>query len=230
MTQVQKDFFDQEANRYPSNLINYPPLHTRLEISEVLKRLVKIKKGDYIADFGAGSGRLTIPLARQKLSIYAIDISDRSLKGLRYLAKQSGISALKISQSFPKNKKFQVIVGADILHHVNLDKYLPVIYGALKKGGKIVFSEPCAMNITWYLYLPFASSWKIEKGLFNCSYHGLKRRLENSGFKDVKITGLGFLPRPIFNFSKQLCVINDSLGNLPIIKFFAYRLIIEAGK
>jgi hypothetical protein len=42
------------------------------------------------------------------------------------------------------------------------------------------------------------------------------------------VSGLGRRPRPFFNWSKALSALNDALGNLPLIKLFAYRYIIEA--
>lgn len=226
----QSKFFDKSRHQYALELILNPPLHAVLEVNEIMKRIVGLNSMDYIVDFGAGSGRLTIPLLKNNFSVYAIDVSERSLKNLRETAKKLLLHSLRITTSLPRNRKFKAIVGTDILHHVEIDKYLPKIFNSVEKGGKVIFSEPCAFNLAWYIYLPIASDWGLEKGLLHCTYLNLKNKFEQYGFKNVTISGLGLFPRPFFNWSKKLCEFNDWLGNLPGIKFFAYRYIIETTK
>lgn len=226
----QSKFFDKREHQYSLELILHPPLHTILEVNEIMKRIVDLNSMDYVVDFGAGSGRITIPLLKNNFSVYAIDVSERSLNNLRKTARKLLLHSLRTTASLPRNGKFKAIVGADILHHVELNKYLPKIFNSLEKGGKVIFSEPCAFNLAWYIYLPIASDWKLEKGLLSCTYSNLKNTFEEHGFKNITISGLGLLPRPFFNWSKKLCKLNDWLGNLPILKLFAYRYIIEATK
>lgn len=226
----QSIFFNRKDNQYPIDLILNPPLHTMLEINAIMERIVGLSSMDYVVDFGAGSGRITIPLLKNNFSVYAIDVSRQSLENLRKTAKKLLLRSLKTTTFLPNDRKFKAIVGADILHHVELDKYLQKIFNSLEKGGRVIFSEPCAFNLAWYIYLPIASDWKLERGLLNCTYSNLKNKFEDYGFKNVTISGLGLFPRPFFNWSKKLCKLNDWLGDLPILKLFAYRYIIEATK
>jgi SAM-dependent methyltransferase len=225
----QSVFFDKKQNAYSQNKITKPPIHTQEEINQIISRLRK-NTNKPTADFGAGSGRITIPLLKAGLNVAAIDVSKNSLSDLRFLANKLGLNKLKTTKGFSKKVAFSNIVGADILHHVDLDQIFPLLYDSLEEDGKIIFSEPSAFNPSWYLYLPLASSWSVEKGLINLRYYNIKNKLKKYGFKDIKISGLGFLPCPIFSFSRALCRINNSLGNLPFIKLFAYRYIIEAKK
>lgn len=226
----QAVFFDLIENQYPINLISNPPLHTQLEVGIIVNKLQNINKNKPIVDFGAGSGRFTISLLNKGFSVYAVDISNKSLANLKKNSRKLDHSKLITSDSIALNLNFPAIIGADILHHIDLDRYLPIFYRSLKKGGKIIFSEPGAFNLSWYIYLPLASKWSIEKGVINCNYFNLKRMLKKYGYRNIKITGFGLLPRPFFNFSKRLCILNDFLGNFPILNLFAYRYIIEATK
>lgn len=226
----QSKFFDKRNNQYPLELILHPPLHTMIEINAIMERLAGLGGTDYVVDFGAGSGRITIPLLKNNFSVYAIDVSKKSLGNLEKTAKKLLLSPLETSTSLPEKKMFKAIVGADILHHIEFNIFLPKIFSSLEKKGKVIFSEPCAYNLAWYIYLPFASSWKLEKGLLNCTYFNLKNKFEKYGFKNVTISGMGLFPRPFFNWSKRICRLNDWLGNLPVLKLFAYRYIIEAVK
>ena len=87
-------------------------------------------------------------------------------------------------------------MGTDILHHVDLDAYLPLLRNALRVGGRLVFSEPGGLNPAWYVYLPLTAPWHIEKGVRNSTYFNLRRKLEAHGFRDASVSGLGLLPRP----------------------------------
>lgn len=213
------------------NLILHSPVHTQEEIKLILKKLEKYKidKGS-IVDFGSGAGRLCIPLLKNKYRVLAVDISKESLDNLSHRASALDLSNLTTTESIPKKRKFQVIVGTDILHHVDLDEYLPLFYDALEKGGRIIFSEPNALNLAWYIYLPIFQSWSVEKGVVYNSYFNLVTKLKKYGYKEITLTGLGLLPTPFFFFSRRLCQLNDRAGDIPILKFFAYRFIVEARK
>lgn len=226
---LQRDFFDISENQYSPDLILKPPFHTQLELEAIQNRLNGLSKG-LIMDFGAGSGRVTFPLLQNGYSIVAVDVSKKSLFNLRSLARKFKYMNLKTAEKIPDGIRFQTIVGADILHHINMDKYLPIFYKSLIKGGKIIFSEPGAFNPSWYIYLPIASKWSVEKEMMSCTYFNLKSKLKKNGYKNIKITGLGIIPRPFLNFLPPLCVFNDNLGNIPILKLFAYRYIVEASK
>lgn len=225
---VQQEYFNRSKNQYPSNLIISPPRHVLQELKQISDYLNSHRVYSVI-DFGAGTGRLTIFLLKLKFQVLAIDVSELSLQLLKKLVPHFDSLRLETAKELPK-KKYQAIVGSDILHHINLDCYLPLFHHCLEKEGKLVFSEPGAWNPSWYLYLPLTHSWEVEKGIRSCSYLNLKRKLKQYGYRNIKIKGLGLFPRFFFQFSEKLCMINDALGNLPFFKMFAYRYIITAEK
>lgn len=229
-TRKQSTFFDRKEHQYSADLIFNPPLHTILEVNVIINKIVGLNSMDSVVDFGAGSGRITISLLKKNFSVYAIDVSKQSLINLKETARKLSLHSLETAASLPRNRKFKTLVGADILHHIELNKYLPKIFNSLEIGGKVIFSEPCAFNLAWYIYLPIASDWRMEKSILNCTYFNLKNTFKKHGFKNVEIIGLGLFPRPFLNWSEKLCKFNDWLGNLPILKLFAYRYIIEAAK
>ncbi len=228
-TQQQK-FFNATDNQYAQTLILNPPYHTLLETNALLKQLTNINKKTMVIDFGAGSGRITIPLLQKGFSVMAVDISNNSLTKIKTLAKKLSLSSLQTSNALPKKKKAHAIVGADILHHIDLDEQLPAMYDSLEKGGIAAFSEPCAWNPTWHVYLRIASDWEVEKRMIYCSYFNLKKTFTRHGFRNVKISGLGVLPRPFFNWSQRISRLHDTVGNMPLLNLFAYRYIISATK
>ncbi len=226
----QEAFFDCSEHQYNTDLIINPPFHTKNEISIIIERLKRAGIEKNISDFGSGSGRVTIPLLKQNFSVLAVDISTKSLENLKKIAKSLSLKGLETTHNLPKGKKFKAIVGADILHHISIDTYLPMFYESLEEGGRVIFSEPGAFNISWYIYLPLVADWEVERGVMRCSYHRLKTSFEKYGFRNVQVMGLGLFPRPFLNFSKRLCLLNDRIGNLPFLRLFAYRYIVYARK
>jgi len=226
----QKNFFDIEKNQYNIKLLIKSKYHTFLELKNIFDRVSYIYKNEPIIDFGSGTGRVAMFLLNKGYKINAVDISKKSLDNLKKVSSSLKLKQLQTFTAIPKGKKFKAIIGADILHHIDIDFYLPKFFDSLSKRGKVVFSEPGAFNLSWYLYLSIFYDWKVEKGLVQCSYFNLINKFKKYRFKKIKIVGLGLFPRPFFNWSKTLCQLNDYLGNLPILKLFAYRYIIEAIK
>jgi 2-polyprenyl-3-methyl-5-hydroxy-6-metoxy-1,4-benzoquinol methylase len=226
----QKQHFDMAANQYPRDAILRPAMHVRLELQHVLDRLKGVQIDGPIVDFGAGTGRLSIALAKEGYSVLAVDISEISLNTLSAVAQDLHLPPIQTSLVFPSQGTFPAIVGADVLHHVDMDEYLPKIYAALREGGKVVFTEPGALNPTWYVYLSLFYDMAVEKRIVHNNLITLHRKFKQYGFRDVRITGLGLIPRPFFNWMHAACRLHDALGNLPGPKLFAYRYIIEASK
>lgn len=228
--QQQYNYFNSNDHQYDPQLILNPPIHTQNEIDELLEKLdTNISEGK-IADFGAGSGRVTIPLIKKGYTVYSIDISEESLANLTKVCEKESLKPPILLSDFPKDITFKAILGADILHHVDFDEYFPQLYEALEPGGTLIFSEPNAYNLAWYMYLPLVADWDVEKGMMNCTIANFTKKLQAAGFKDIKLQGLGILPRSFFNWSRRLCKLHDALGNVPILKHFAYRYIVQATK
>ena len=226
----QKQHFSLAAHQYPRDAILKPTIHTVLELQNILDRLKGLQIDGPVVDFGAGTGRLSIPLAKAGYDVFAVDISDVSLNTLNVVAHELGLRSIQTSLEFPSNASFSAVVGADVLHHVDMDVYLPKIYAALRDGGKAIFSEPGALNPVWYVYLSLFYDMRVEKRIVYNNLITLRRKFTQYGFRDVRITGLGLLPRSLFSRLRAACQLNDTIGNLPLLKWFAYRYIIEASK
>jgi len=226
---IQQRYFDKRHNQYDPRLLLQPQKHVKIETDIILNQLRTIKTG--IVDFGAGTGRLTIPLIQSHRHVVAVDTSKKSLLVLQRLAtKMHKARYLKTAHNIREITSLNAIVGCDILHHIDLNKYMTVWYSCLKPGGKIIFSEPNPWNLSWLIYISLYSNWVIEKGIFHCNAPTLISILRKAGYNSISIRGLGLLPLPLFNSFPFFQRLNLFLGDLPFIRYFAYRLIIEAVK
>jgi SAM-dependent methyltransferase len=225
----QQRYFDVTRHQYPRSSLLEPPLHTELETERILRVLPKLRPEGQIVDLGAGTGRLSIALARAGYAVLAVDISRASLDVLTGVARELRLDAIETADAIPSGT-FPAVVGADVLHHVDLDDYIPRIHAALRPGGKAIFSEPGALNPFWYAYLPLFHDIRVETRLVTCNIPNLRRRFRRHGFREITITGVGVLPRAFFNWSTRACRLHDAAGNWPAVRWFAYRYIIDATK
>jgi hypothetical protein len=94
----------------------------------------------------------------------------------------------------------------------------------------MVFTEPGGMHPAWYAYLTIRHDIRVERRIVTCNCWTLPRAFARHGFRDVQVTGVGLLPRPLLGWSEAACRRNDRAGNLPVLRWVAYRYLIEATK
>lgn len=229
MKNLQKRHFDNAKNQYEEDKLFNPPLHVQDELNKIIELIKDYSSSNRLVDFGSGNGRLTIPLLKSGFSVTSVDISQRSLLNLYTNAgKIKKQNRLTTKTVLPDSAK--IICGTDILHHVDLNDYLPLFYQTLEKNGVLIFSEPNILNIGWTLFISIFLDWKVEKGIVQINYFNLVNKLRMAGFKEMKIIGLFLIPPTFLGRIYVLRHLNMLLGNLPILKLFAFRYIILARK
>jgi precorrin-6B methylase 2 len=120
------------------------------ERPSVLLQSLQIRAGDMIADIGAGSGYLSLPLARltgPSGRVYAVDIQQEMIDLLsRKLAAQAVtnvapvLGTLTNAQLAPASIDLAILV--DVYHEFSYPfEMMQSICRALKPGGRVVFVE-----------------------------------------------------------------------------------------
>lgn len=227
MKDIQAKHFNLKINQYQDDRLFDPPNHVFDELEKIISIIKKNSDTKKVVDFGSGTGRLTIPLLINGFLVTSVDISTKSLLNLQQNAsKINKQKKLKTQISLPDNSS--IICGTDILHHVDINNYFSLFYQTLKKNGLIVFSEPNILNVGWSLFISLFLDWKVEKGITQINYFNLVNKLKKAGFKDIKIIGLFLFPPMLFNKIYFLRQLNLFLGDLPLLKLFAFRYIITA--
>lgn len=211
-TKAQQHYFDIQSHRYINNCLITPELNA-------LHNALHLKPKTTLIDFGSGNGRVSLYFLKKGYDIIAVDISKHSLEELEVLyesKKTSSWGKLTTSSSLPKIR-VDGIVGADILHHVEITKILPKLITRLKPSGRIAFSEPNAWHLPWYLYLAFKHlPWSIERGIVECSYPNLQRLFTDAKYSNISIS----------TFTPFLHTIH--IDNLWPWNYVGFRLIISA--
>ncbi len=117
---------------------------------KLLLDLVSPLENDTILDLGTGNGYIAFPLAlyNPHCLIVGMDIVIHALEANTNKAKEYGINNLKFisydGKSYPfKDNSIDIIVTRYALHHFpNLENSFHEMCRVLKKGGKLIISDP----------------------------------------------------------------------------------------
>lgn len=128
-----------------------------------------------ILEFGCGPGRLAVELAGKGAQMTGIDLSEVAIEQARNKADQADVtdrSAFHVMDAeeltFPE-ESFDMVYGAGILHHLDVERALGEIYRVLKIEGVAIFLEPLGHN-------PFINLYrKFTPGLRTVDEHPLRQ-------------------------------------------------------
>src|SRR6185369_11499651 len=101
-----------------------------------------------LLDFGCGKGEYSVLLSKIGYEVFAFDISPNNIEIAKRLASEYDLAERTHFQvgvaeklDYPADY-FDVIMGTDILHHVEISHALSECARVLKKGGIAIFHEP----------------------------------------------------------------------------------------
>ena len=194
-----------------------------------------------ILDFGCGIGSSAEKVIKYNpKKITGIDISEVSIEKAKKKAKELNININYEVDNCEKtnlnHNTFDIVYGAGILHHLEIDKCLNEIHRILKSDGSLLFIEPLGTNPIINLYrklTPNARS-KDEHPLIKKDFEYLNKK-----FIDVKIKYYGLLTLIFFpfyglpknsKFFKLLVSLDQFLFKFKIFQLFAWSVLISAKK
>lgn len=109
------------------------------------------RKGARVVDFGAGNGRLSIPLVGMGYDVLAVDASPNMVAALKRRAADVGAevpTALSdgsdLARKLGKKKADVVVARAVLIHHdyAGVERIVTGLAKALKKGGYLIADWP----------------------------------------------------------------------------------------
>lgn len=109
-------------------------------------------KNRRVLEVGCGTGAWACMLALRGAEVWAIDISPESVAQAARASEINNVSdkvhasvMSAMNMSFDSNF-FDIVHGADIIHHLDADVFGKEVARVLKPDGKAIFSENCANN------------------------------------------------------------------------------------
>ena len=125
-----------------------------------IKKIQEFAPNGKILDFGAGTGRISIPLAKEGYKVTSVDCSSEMLKVLRSKAKIQNLNIDTYSElSEIVSKDFDMAISvftvlAYITDKEELKKVFNQIYNSLKPGGVYMFDLERRAGYDQYLRTP----------------------------------------------------------------------------
>ena len=162
-------------------------------------------------EIGCGSGTGAIRLAKLGYTVHGIDISQGAVEVARQLAESHGLSDRCFFNPSPAeclnwpDSHFDLVIGIDVLHHIEINKALVEIDRVLKPGGVAIFHEP--IDAGWVDRLRETSLMRLlvsNKPTLNAEHHitederkigGDELRLIDHTFESVLTDRFGLFSR-----------------------------------
>jgi SAM-dependent methyltransferase len=119
-----------------------------------LVRLLKSMRARTVLDFGSGSGRHVIYLAKAGLSVFGLDNSLRGLQFTKEWLKREGLSANLLlgdmTEKLPYSDNFfDAIIAVQVIHHTRIAVIRFLIgemWRIIKRGGVLFVTVPMSKN------------------------------------------------------------------------------------
>jgi 2-polyprenyl-3-methyl-5-hydroxy-6-metoxy-1,4-benzoquinol methylase len=188
-------FFDKVSSKSKPE-----PNQTASKIIESSKEF--LEKGNYVLDFGCGSGAITNKLSKVAKSIDAIDISSGMLEFAKKQAEKDSIANINYIQASIfderlKDKKYDAILAFNVLHYIeDVPKLIERINTLLKPNGIFVSSTACLKekrSLVGYLVLLLTKIGMMPK-IFFYKKNELEILITNGNFEIIKSEKLSKLP------------------------------------
>lgn len=170
------EFYNQFSKRNEPSEVNFDviageetrPWNSYWRVFEIAKQSFG-SEGQRLLDFGCGAGTNSLIFARIGYETYGFDLSPSNVSIAERLAQKYGVTeqihfsvgaaeALDYEDEF-----FDVIVGVDILHHVQISQALAECSRVLKPGGLVIFHEPVRAPLFDALRETRLGRWLVPK-------------------------------------------------------------------
>lgn len=145
-----------------------------------------LRKGQRIADVGAGTGLLTVELARavgEQGTVYAVDVQPNFLDHIAQRARKEGLSNVQLvraqqdSAQLPEGS-VQLVLMCDTYHHVEQPAaYLESLRKAIEPGGRLVVVDYRAVEGQ-------SRAWIVDH--VRATPEQFRAEIEGAGFRFVR--------------------------------------------
>jgi len=144
------------------------PWNSYWHLIEITRQMFR-SESQRLLDFGCGKGEFSLIFSRIGYEVFGFDLSPNSIAIAEQLAGKYGMSerthfSVGVAErlDYPADY-FDVVVGTDILHHVDISQALAECSRVLKEGGAAVFHEPVRAPVFDVLRETTLGKWLVPK-------------------------------------------------------------------
>ena len=241
---LQIDFFDADTHIYDESMENTP--FWKANDWNCLKEwLPNLSEGNLLLDVGCGSGRASIPFAKNGVKVIGLDISEQMVLRAKDKSQKLGLTSrvdyvVGDSENLPfRQSSFDAVLAFGVLHHVPTpQKMLQQMSKVLKNDG-LYFGHENNKTILRPLFdfmMKISRLWIEEAGNYPLIAKSELTHWANGVNLDVKIKSSVFFPPHLYNIlgdtnAKKLITFSDNLLNrIPFVKNMGGILIIHGKK
>ncbi len=148
-------FIDNNASRESRTRRFYDAIAHGFE--EFRQRVTVASHGRCVLEYGCGAEIMAFDLAHVARQVTGIDISDVAIVQARRIAEQRALPNVKFSVDNAEDMRLaddsvDVVIGAGIVHHLDIEKSMQELRRVLRDGGTAIFAEPLGHNpvLNWY--------------------------------------------------------------------------------
>ena len=126
-------------------------------------------RGQTLLDFGCGRGESSIIFSRIGYEVFGFDLSPNNILTAKRLAQKYQMTerthfSVGVAERLDyADRYFDVVVGFDILHHVNISEALTECSRVLKVGGFAIFHEPIRVPVLDTLRETRLGRWLVPR-------------------------------------------------------------------
>jgi len=170
------EFYEEFSKLREPSEVCFDPISSReTRAWNSYQRLIDIVKENFRAedqkllDFGCGKGEFSLLFSKIGYEVFGFDLSPNNIAIAKRLACQYEMTdrthfqvSVAETLDYPA-EYFDLIVGTDILHHVDISHALSECARVLKKGGVAIFHEPVRVPIYDALRETAFGKWLVPK-------------------------------------------------------------------
>lgn len=193
--EAERAFFDKIAESEEYDVF------TDKGYDKILQEFIKLvspKPREKMAELGCATGAFTKRFVKLGLDVTGVDISPKCIEVADKKIPRAKFVVADIEKLPFKNKSFDIVVYAEVLHHfMDATKTLKEAYRILKPGGRCFAADPHAKNPIMWLYRSEKSPIHSKKGRTSNERlldENIVKEYIKAGFKEVYTRSISGVP------------------------------------